>query len=133
MSKHRTTGSGSVAYPSGDQASTTSSTTSKYTPSASMQSSSSATGERKYNHPNSLPSYSSPTVSHLDPYAGTVGSANGRYLAPWGIFAVDWCKWPVAPGGNGLGGYGRVAIGSYSEDSHNCVGSCFSLPKSRIS
>ncbi|KAI5808800.1 WD40-repeat-containing domain protein [Peziza echinospora] len=87
-----------------------------------MQSGSNAgPGDRKYNHPNSLPSYNNSTVNQLDPYAGTVGSANSRYLAPWGIFAVDWCKWPVSPGGNGLGGFGRVAIGSYSEDSHNCI------------
>ena len=95
-----------------------------------MQSASGAGGDRKYNHPNSLPTYNSSTVNQLDPYAGAVGSTNGRYLAPWGIFAVDWCKWPVSPGGNGLGGYGRVAIGSYSEDSHNCVGG-FSHPSNQ--
>lgn len=124
MSAHRTTGSGSIAYSAGDSASTSST---KYTPSSSMQGSSIASGDRKYNHPNSLPTYNSSTVNQSDPYAGAVGSTNGRYLAPWGIFAVDWCKWPVSPGGNGLGGFGRVAIGSYSEDSHNCVGDS-SLP-----
>lgn len=119
MSTHRTTGSGSIACSAGDLTGTPS--TSKYTPLSSMQSISSTCGDRKYNHPNSLPTYNSSTVNQLDPYAGAVGSTNGRYLAPWGIFAVDWCKWPVTPGGNGLGGYGRVAIGSYSEDSHNCI------------
>lgn len=94
-----------------------------------MQPSSGSSGDRKFNHPNSLPTYNTPTVNHLDPYAGAVGSANGRYLAPWGIFAVDWCKWPVVPGGNGLGGFGRVAIGSYSEDSHNCVGDSSLSPR----
>ncbi|KAF8471721.1 WD40-repeat-containing domain protein [Kalaharituber pfeilii] len=121
MSTHRTGGSGSVSYSSAGAQDTNTSSTSKYTPSSMQSSSGAGSGERKYNHPNSLPSYTSSTVNHVDPYAGTIGSANGRYLAPWAIFAVDWCKWPVVPGGNGLGGFGRVAIGSYSEDSHNCI------------
>ena len=119
MSGHRNTGS--IGYGAGVDSSTTSGSM-KYTPST-MSAASAASGlEKKYNHPNSLPSYNNSSVSQQDPYAGTVGSANGRYLAPWGIFAADWCKWPVSPGGNGVGGFGRVAIGSYSEDSHNSVG-----------
>ena len=41
-----------------------------------------------------------------------------NYLAPWALYAFDWCKWP--PQGKGAG---KVAIGSYLEDGHNFVGS----------
>jgi DDB1- and CUL4-associated factor 7 len=43
---------------------------------------------------------------------------NSNYLAPWPIYAVDWCKWP--PGVPSRSG--KVAIGSYLEDNHNYVG-----------
>ena len=39
-----------------------------------------------------------------------------NYLAPWPLYAFDWCKW--APQGNGAG---KLAIGSYLEDGHNFV------------
>lgn len=42
---------------------------------------------------------------------------NSNYNAPWPIYALDWCKWPVLPGSHA----GRVAIGSYVEDNHNYV------------
>lgn len=42
---------------------------------------------------------------------------NSNYLAPWPIFAVDWCKWP--PKTNV--GAGKIAIGSYLEDNHNYI------------
>jgi len=38
------------------------------------------------------------------------------YLAPWALYAFDWCKWPSQ--GNGAG---KLAIGSYLEDGHNFV------------
>ena len=41
-----------------------------------------------------------------------------NYLAPWALYAFDWCRW--APQGNGAG---KVALGSYLEDGHNFV--CF--------
>lgn len=44
---------------------------------------------------------------------------NSSYVAPWPIYAVDWCKWPI-PGNNGSIG-GKIALGSYLEDSHNYV------------
>jgi WD repeat-containing protein 68 len=43
---------------------------------------------------------------------------NSNYLAPWPIYAVDWCKWPI-PGNGSVGG--KLALGSYLEDSHNYV------------
>jgi WD repeat-containing protein 68 len=39
-----------------------------------------------------------------------------NYMAPWALYAFDWCKW--APQGNGAG---KLAIGSYLEDGHNFV------------
>ena len=44
---------------------------------------------------------------------------NSNYVAPWPIYAVDWCKWPI-PGNIGSSG-GRIALGSYLEDNHNYV------------
>lgn len=41
-----------------------------------------------------------------------------NYLAPWAIYAFDWCKW--RPQGNGAG---KLAVGSYLEDGHNFVSS----------
>jgi hypothetical protein len=43
---------------------------------------------------------------------------SSSYLAPWPIYAFDWCKW--RPHGNGSG---KLAIGSYLEDGHNFVSS----------
>ncbi|KAK9770582.1 hypothetical protein SCAR479_12753 [Seiridium cardinale] len=39
-----------------------------------------------------------------------------NYLAPWALYAFDWCKW--TPSSSGAG---KVAIGSYLEDGHNFV------------
>ncbi|KAF2265297.1 WD40 repeat-like protein [Lojkania enalia] len=43
--------------------------------------------------------------------------SNSNYLAPWGVYAFDWCKWNV-PGGNSAG---KMAVGSYLEDTHNFI------------
>ena len=45
--------------------------------------------------------------------------ANCQYLAPWPVYSFDWCKWPVAP--HQTESAGKIAIGSYLEDSHNYV------------
>jgi len=49
-------------------------------------------------------------------------SRTSNYMAPWALYAFDWCKW--APQGNSAG---KLAIGSYLEDGHNYVSvrSCF--------
>lgn len=39
-----------------------------------------------------------------------------NYLAPWAVYAFDWCKW--RPQGNSAG---KIAVGSYLEDGHNFV------------
>jgi len=44
-------------------------------------------------------------------------ASNSNYLAPWSIYAYDWCKWAV-PGGSSAG---KMAVGSYLEDNHNFV------------
>lgn len=42
--------------------------------------------------------------------------STSSYLAPWALYAFDWCKW--TPQGKGAG---KVAVGSYLEDGHNFV------------
>ncbi len=49
---------------------------------------------------------------------------NSNYLAPWPIYASDWCKWPSRSSDTSAG---RIAIGSYMEDNHNFVCSEISL------
>ena len=41
---------------------------------------------------------------------------NSNYLAPWAIYAFDWCKWPAQNHDAG-----KLAVGSYLEDGHNFV------------
>lgn len=41
---------------------------------------------------------------------------NSNYLAPWAVYAFDWCKWPAQNNDAG-----KVALGSYLEDGHNFV------------
>jgi WD repeat-containing protein 68 len=43
-------------------------------------------------------------------------SRTSNYMAPWALYAFDWCKW--APQANSAG---KLAIGSYLEDGHNYV------------
>jgi WD repeat-containing protein 68 len=58
-----------------------------------------------------------PPNSMYDPNATP---SNCNYLAPWAVYAFDWCKWPVQH--HGLGdAAGKMAIGSYLEDGHNFV------------
>ncbi|KAJ0311711.1 hypothetical protein Brms1b_008071 [Colletotrichum noveboracense] len=45
-----------------------------------------------------------------------VQPGTSNYLAPWALYAFDWCKWP--PQGNGAG---KLAVGSYLEDGHNFI------------
>lgn len=45
---------------------------------------------------------------------------NSNYLAPWAVYAFDWCKWPVQQSSSGDSA-GKMAIGSYVEDGHNFV------------
>ena len=58
-----------------------------------------------------------------NPYSAEGHSANPtncNYLAPWAVYAFDWCKWPVQKQGLGDAA-GKMAIGSYLEDGHNFV------------
>ena len=45
---------------------------------------------------------------------------NSNYLAPWAVYAFDWCKWPVQQHSSSESA-GKMAIGSYVEDGHNFV------------
>ncbi|KAI9876919.1 MAG: hypothetical protein M1830_005296 [Pleopsidium flavum] len=62
-----------------------------------------------------------PTSANPYSYDGASHTpTNSNYLAPWAIYAFDWCKWPVQQyhGGNSAG---RIAVGSYLEDGHNFI------------
>ncbi|KLP08381.1 an11 protein [Fusarium fujikuroi] len=48
--------------------------------------------------------------------ANSAQPGTSNYLAPWAIYAFDWCKWPAQ--GNGAG---KLAVGSYLEDGHNFI------------
>ena len=98
--------------------------------------------QNKYNSPSSygpqgLPSYSPLGLADIRPRADTTLSegnlfspavtqdndimqypTSSNYVAPWPIYAADWCKWP--PRSN-MGSAGKVAIGSYLEDGHNYI------------
>jgi WD repeat-containing protein 68 len=50
---------------------------------------------------------------------------NSNYLAPWAIYAFDWCKWPAQSHDAG-----KLAVGSYLEDGHNFVSSPCREPSS---
>lgn len=56
----------------------------------------------------------SPGASGIDMSNSQPGPSN--YMAPWAIYAFDWCKW--RPQNNGAG---KIAVGSYLEDGHNFV------------
>lgn len=60
------------------------------------------------------------TPSSANPYSNNLPT-NCNYLAPWAVYAFDWCKWPVQQQ-NSSDGAGKMAIGSYVEDGHNFVG-----------
>jgi WD repeat-containing protein 68 len=45
--------------------------------------------------------------------------SNSNYIAPWPIYAVDWCKWPISGNSSSFGG--KLALGSHLEDNHNYV------------
>ncbi|CEJ55543.1 Putative WD repeat protein [Penicillium brasilianum] len=54
------------------------------------------------------------------PYNGdTQIPTNSNYVAPWPIYAVDWCKWPISGSSSSFGG--KLALGSYLEDNHNYI------------
>ena len=62
-------------------------------------------------------------LASANPYANDGYSSmptNCNYLAPWAVYAFDWCKWPVAQQGLGDSA-GKMAISSYLEDGHNHV------------
>jgi WD repeat-containing protein 68 len=60
-----------------------------------------------------------PDVAGANPYSfdgqNTVPT-NSNYLAPWAVYAFDWCKWPAHNSDAG-----KIAVGSYLEDGHNFI------------
>lgn len=68
----------------------------------------------------------SDAVPGANPYSYDGANAvptNSNYLAPWAIYAFDWCKWPAHNNDAG-----KVAVGSYLEDGHNFVSSIWLRP-----
>ncbi|KAL9078400.1 MAG: hypothetical protein Q9157_002663 [Trypethelium eluteriae] len=63
-----------------------------------------------------------PTTAPSEDFNRPAGNSN--YLAPWPIYAFDWCKWNIH-GGHGAG---KMAVGSYLEDQHNFVSSPSIIP-----
>ncbi|KAH7324383.1 WD40-repeat-containing domain protein [Stachybotrys elegans] len=57
---------------------------------------------------------SSMSDAGYDPNNTQPGTSN--YMAPWALYAFDWCKWQ--PQGNSAG---KLAVGSYLEDGHNFI------------
>lgn len=57
-----------------------------------------------------------------NPYSSDANSVptTSNYIAPWPVYAFDWCKWPVQPQSTGEAA-GKMAIGSYVEDGHNFI------------
>jgi WD repeat-containing protein 68 len=62
----------------------------------------------------------SPSMPPVNP--DTPVPTNSNYIAPWPIYAMDWCKWPISGSSGSFGG--KIALGSYLEDNHNYVGTC---------
>ncbi|TVY68838.1 putative WD repeat-containing protein [Lachnellula suecica] len=61
----------------------------------------------------------SDSIPGANPYSYDGANAvptNSNYLAPWAIYAFDWCKWPAQNHDAG-----KVAVGSYLEDGHNFI------------
>ncbi|KAI4107006.1 MAG: hypothetical protein L6R37_001899 [Teloschistes peruensis] len=69
-----------------------------------------------------LPQISTQT-QHANPYSADANSSfstNSNYMAPWPVYAFDWCKWPVQSQNSGDAA-GKMAIGSFVEDGHNFI------------
>ena len=99
---------------------------SKYMSTSSYPPSSSSIGPQSYS-PLGLADIRPRTEADLAQLASSPGGpmleepspypTNSNYLAPWPIFAVDWCKWQPKT----QAGCGKIAIGSYLEDNHNYI------------
>ena len=71
-------------------------------------------------HESGLPDTPSSTMLFANDDLPTVPT-NSNYLAPWPVYAFDWCKWPVQQQQHLGDKAGKMAIGSYVEDGHNFV------------
>ncbi|OJZ87359.1 hypothetical protein ASPFODRAFT_44986 [Aspergillus luchuensis CBS 106.47] len=60
------------------------------------------------------------TSSGMAPFNGdNPVPTNSNYIAPWPIYSMDWCKWPITGSSSSFGG--KIALGSYLEDNHNYI------------
>ena len=108
----------SATTPSTDQGQFTSPTSQKYIPQSTQRSISNTPLGLADIRPRA-DSGMADALPGANPYSYDGANAiptNSNYLAPWAIYAFDWCKWP-AQGHDA----GKVAVGSYLEDGHNFV------------
>jgi WD repeat-containing protein 68 len=95
----------------------TSPTSSKYTPQNAQRNVSNTPLGLADIRPRADSGLDSPSGANPYSYDGANSvPTNSNYLAPWAIYAFDWCKWP-AQGRDA----GKLAVGSYLEDGHNFV------------
>lgn len=95
----------------------TSPTNSKYTPQNAQRNISNTPLGLADIRPRADSNLDSPAGGNPYSYDGASSvPTNSNYLAPWAIYAFDWCKWPTQNGDAG-----KLAVGSYLEDGHNFV------------
>lgn len=71
------------------------------------------------------------TSSGMAPFNGdNPVPTNSNYIAPWPIYSMDWCKWPITGSSSSFGG--KIALGSYLEDNHNYVRIYLPLPPGHL-
>ncbi|EHK96327.1 hypothetical protein M7I_7971 [Glarea lozoyensis 74030] len=123
MSQDQYTGFEGQSYVGGYGATTpggndfTSPTSSKYTPQNAQRNVSNTPLGLADIRPRADSGLESPSGANPYSYDGANAvPTNSNYLAPWAIYAFDWCKWP-AQGRDG----GKLAVGSYLEDGHNFI------------
>ncbi|CZR56042.1 related to WD-repeat protein An11 homolog [Phialocephala subalpina] len=104
--------------PSGDQGQFASPTNQKYTPQNTQRTVSNTPLGLADIRPRA-DSGLNDSLPGANPYSYDGANAvptNSNYLAPWAIYAFDWCKWPAQNHDAG-----KVAVGSYLEDGHNFI------------
>lgn len=106
------------SYPVSPNTEAFSSPTQKYTPGQQRNIPNTPLGLADI-RPRADSSVGEPLLPGANPYSYDGTNAvptNSNYLAPWALYAFDWCKWPAQNGDAG-----KVAVGSYLEDGHNFV------------
>ncbi|KAH8816497.1 WD40-repeat-containing domain protein [Xylogone sp. PMI_703] len=108
---------GGTAGASGDQGNYSSTPTQKYTPQGTQRAISSTPLGLADIRPRADSTLSEGLPGSSSYFDGTSAvPTNSNYLAPWAVYAFDWCKWPAQNHDAG-----KLALGSYLEDGHNFI------------